>query len=153
MKTTIHTLLLALLVVLGIGTASVATASDFARDPNFNHPLAGLRPAMDFRGRYPTLLKSMRAGQVYSITPDNVVRYGYPTIGKYNGQVYWMVPVQYYTAGGDTSYQQVSMDGRPMPRVSHSRFGASQHSTDAYACVRNGRVEHWIYKVSKAPIR
>lgn len=153
MKTTIHTLLLAVLMVLGMGTGTVATATDSTTDVYTNHPLAGLRPGMDFRGRYPALLKSMRSGQVYSITPDNVVRYGHPTIGKYNGQVYWMVPVQYYTPGADTSYQQVSMDGRPLPRVSRARYGASQHSTDAYACVRNGRVEHWIYKVSKTPIR
>ncbi|MBB5035403.1 hypothetical protein [Prosthecobacter vanneervenii] len=153
MKTKIYSLLIALLMVLGMGTVTVATASDFATDVNMNHPLAGLRPAMDFRGRYPALLKSMRAGHVYSISPDNVQRYGYPTLGKYNGQVYWMVPVQFYTLGGDTSYQQLSDDGRPLPRISRSRYSASRQTTDAYACVRNGVVEHWIYKISKAPIR
>ncbi|MCF7789163.1 MAG: hypothetical protein K9N47_23765 [Prosthecobacter sp.] len=151
MKT--HSSLLAFLVVFGLGMFASARASDYATNPSFNHPMAGLRPAKDFRGRYPTLTKSMRAGHVRSVTPENVVSYGHPSIGKYNNEIYWLVPVTFYTAGPDTSYQQISMDGRPLPYVSRARYSATQFSSVVYACVRGGRVEHWIYKLSKTPVR
>ncbi|OYW74518.1 MAG: hypothetical protein B7Z37_17410 [Verrucomicrobia bacterium 12-59-8] len=94
------------------------------------------------------LIKSMRAGQVRTVTPENVVSYGYPFIGKYNNQIYWMVPVTFYTAGPDTSYQHISADGRRLPHISRAKYSATQK-----ACVHAGRVEHWIYKISKAPLR
>lgn len=151
MKT--HSSLLAFLVVFGLGMFASANASDHATDPSFNHPMAGVRPAKDFRGRYPLLIKSMRSGQVSSVTPENVFRYGNPTIGKYNNEIYWLVPVTFFTAGPDTSYQQISTDGRPLPRVSRARYSTTQFSSEVYACVRAGRVEHWIYKISKNPVR
>lgn len=151
MKT--HSSLLAFLVVFGLGMFASARASDYATDPSFNHPIAGLRPAKDFRGRYPLLVKSMRAGQVGAYAPENVVSYGHPSIGKYNNEVYWLVPVTFHTTGPDTSFQQISMDGRVLPHVSRARYSATQFSSVVYACVRAGRVEHWIYKISKTPVR
>lgn len=151
MKT--HSTLLALMIAFGLGMFTSAGASDYATDAALNHPVAGLRPAKDFRGRYPMLTKSIRAGQVRTITMENIVSYGYPSIGKYNGQLYWMVPVRFHLYGPDTSYQQTSMDGRPLPHISRARPSYTQHSAEAYACVRAGRVEHWIYKISKAPVR
>ena len=152
MKTMTHTALMALLVIFGLGLLANAGASEHGID-GLIHPQAGVKPSKDFRGRYPVLIKSLREGQVRSITPENVVSYGYPSIGKYNGQIYWMVPVTFYTAGPDTSYQQISADGRHLPHISRGRPSPSQHATDVYACVRAGRVEHWVYKVSKDPVR
>ncbi|WP_395732903.1 hypothetical protein [Prosthecobacter sp.] len=151
MKT--HSTVLALLVTFGLGMFTSAGASDYASDHVLNHPMAGMRPAKNFRGSYPTLTKSMQAGHVRTITTDNIVSYGHPFIGRYNGQTYWMVPVHFHLYGPDTSYQQISMDGRPLPHVSRARPSYSQHSAEAYACVRAGRVEHWIYKISKSPVR
>lgn len=100
---------------------------------------AGLRPARDLRGRYPLLLNSMHKGEVPSINPHNVTRYGSAYIGAYNNRLYWMVPVEY---------------GKLVPpaRDFYSR-GYGMVMTEAIACVRNGRVEHWIYKKSRTPVR
>ncbi|WP_395740772.1 hypothetical protein [Prosthecobacter sp.] len=118
-----------------------AGASDYASDPGLNHPLAGEKPGKDFRGRYPVLTRSMREGYVQSVNPGNVISYGTPTLGKFNHQVYWMVPVTF--APGRTSiYEQT-----------RARHSYTRLSTDAYACVRNGRVEYWIYKESRSLIR
>ena len=152
MNTKTHSALISLLVVFGLGIFSNAVAAEHGID-GMIHPHAGIKPARDFRGRYPVLTRSMREGQVSSITPENVVRYGYPTIGRYNGQIYWLVPVKFYTAGADTSYQYISMDGRHLPHVSRGRPSLTQHASDVYACVRGGRVEHWVYKISGDPVR
>ncbi len=141
MNTKAHSALLILLGVFTLGMLPTAGASDYATDPGWNHPLAGERPAKDFRGRYPVLTRSMREGYVMSVTPYNVVEYGTPVLGKFNRQVYWMVPVTF--APGKHALNEQS-------RV---RYSPSRLSTDAYACVRNGRVEYWIYKDSKSLIR
>jgi hypothetical protein len=136
MNTKAYSAVLVLFAVFTLGMLPNASASDYSTDPTFNHPLAGERPGKNLWGSYPVLTRSMRAGEVMSITPGNVEDYGNPTIGKFNGQVYWLVPVRFLT-----------------PRATGARYSPSQHASEAYACVRNGRVEYWIFKESKSVIR
>lgn len=110
-----------------------------AAPPVTPEALVGAKPAKDFRGRYPALVKSMMSGQARSITLGNVYKYGRPQLGSYNNQLYWMVPVEYarlVSPGNDD----------------HAR-GYGMIMGDALACVRHGRVEFWIYKTSRGQMR
>jgi hypothetical protein len=96
--------------------------------------IVGAKPAKDFRGRYRPLVKSLNAGQVRSLSLDNVYRYGTPYIGSFNNKLYWMVPVE---------YSRLVHPGNDL----HAR-GYGMVMGNVVACVRHGCVEHWIYKKS-----
>jgi len=88
--------------------------------------VAGRRPGNTFAGTYSALDESMRAGSVTSINEENVVRYGQPRLVMYEGEAYWQVPVTYR----------------------ERTYGNGVIISEARALVRNGRVEHWLFRKS-----
>ncbi|MDZ4287923.1 MAG: hypothetical protein U0984_08185 [Prosthecobacter sp.] len=91
---------------------------------------AGRRPGTTPFGTYAALDLSIRNGEVSTINSDTVLRYGKPTLVRYHGVDYWQVPVTYR----------------------HRIFGNGVIISEARALVRNGQVEHWVFRNSSLPV-
>jgi hypothetical protein len=123
------TIALLSLIVVTSSFAGPYNASSASSAPPADLVFAGAKPSRSIFGGYPALTRSIRSGQA-SIDLNNVRSYGSPRPERFQGQIYWSVPVT-YTA----------------PTHGHG------HSiVEARALVKDGQVIYWLY-ASQRPTR
>ncbi len=126
MKTTIALLSLVIATCSFAGSDN-ATIAASAPPPDLVH--AGAKPNRSFLGGYPALTRSIRNGHT-SIELSSIRSYGNPTPERFQGQIYWSVPVTYTT--------RTHLNGH--------------HVVYARALVKDGYVAYWLY-AAKNPSR